>query len=286
MKKAAAFLLAAALALILPACNNSQSTVSTPDAQSPASPQRSEAAQASEPASVPVLTQEGEESAGGRSDPDIVTAADGLAFPLGAQMPAGAFTGEVYLAQMIANDETYHFPAANSIIFEPGARSRWHSHGGSADTSFAHIAVNTNPELAGLQWFDRISNHQPAPGPSLEQHDERRPKHGGSAFPQADDAAARDCRGGRLLPMAAVAFPVPKIPLPGFSRVLPCWRTGFPSPETMWREPGRRSPPGPRGLGFESGWLSADLAYQSRESLLPDFELEGNLFVAPTVRMM
>lgn len=36
----------------------------------------------------------------------------------------------------------------------PGVK---HWHGGSADTSFAHIAVNTNPELTGLEWFDRIS---------------------------------------------------------------------------------------------------------------------------------
>lgn len=35
-----------------------------------------------------------------------------------------------------------------------------HWHGGSADTSFAHIAVNTNPELAGLEWFDRISDEE------------------------------------------------------------------------------------------------------------------------------
>lgn len=35
-----------------------------------------------------------------------------------------------------------------------------HWHGGSADTSFAHIAVNTNPELTGLEWFDRISDEE------------------------------------------------------------------------------------------------------------------------------
>ncbi len=39
----------------------------------------------------------------------------------------------------------------------PGAK---HWHGGSADTEFAHIAVNTNPELTGLQWFDRISEEE------------------------------------------------------------------------------------------------------------------------------
>lgn len=36
----------------------------------------------------------------------------------------------------------------------PGVR---HWHGGSADSSFAHIAVNTNPEQPGVEWFDRIS---------------------------------------------------------------------------------------------------------------------------------
>ena len=31
---------------------------------------------------------------------------------------------------------------------------------GCAETSFAHIAVNTNPELTGLEWFDRISEEE------------------------------------------------------------------------------------------------------------------------------
>lgn len=39
----------------------------------------------------------------------------------------------------------------------PGVK---HWHGGSADTEFAHIAVNTNPELTGLEWFDRISDDE------------------------------------------------------------------------------------------------------------------------------
>ena len=41
-----------------------------------------------------------------------------------------------------------------------------HWHGGSADTSFAHIAVNTNPELTGLEWFDRISDEEYAALPT------------------------------------------------------------------------------------------------------------------------
>ncbi len=39
----------------------------------------------------------------------------------------------------------------------PGVK---HWHGGSEDTSFAHIAVNTNPERTGLEWFDRISEEE------------------------------------------------------------------------------------------------------------------------------
>lgn len=39
----------------------------------------------------------------------------------------------------------------------PGVK---HWHGGSADTRFGHIAVNTNPELTGLEWFDRISEEE------------------------------------------------------------------------------------------------------------------------------
>jgi hypothetical protein len=31
---------------------------------------------------------------------------------------------------------------------------------GCAETSFAHIAVNTNPELTGLEWLDRISEEE------------------------------------------------------------------------------------------------------------------------------
>lgn len=39
----------------------------------------------------------------------------------------------------------------------PGVK---HWHGGSANTSFAHIAVNTNPEMTGLEWFERITDEE------------------------------------------------------------------------------------------------------------------------------
>ncbi len=44
------------------------------------------------------------------------------------------------------------------VVFCPPGVMHWH--GGSADTEFAHISINTNPELTGLQWFDRISNEE------------------------------------------------------------------------------------------------------------------------------
>ena len=64
-------------------------------------------------------------------DSDIVETSDGLTFPIGntVNIP-GAFTGTVYLASMIAEDEIYHFPQTKHVRFEPGARSNWHSHGG------------------------------------------------------------------------------------------------------------------------------------------------------------
>lgn len=50
----------------------------------------------------------------------------------------------------------------------PGVK---HWHGGSADTEFAHIAVNTNPELTGLEWFDRLSDEEYAALPTEKQAD-------------------------------------------------------------------------------------------------------------------
>lgn len=35
-----------------------------------------------------------------------------------------------------------------------------HWHGGSADSTFAHLTINTNPEKSGLWWFDRITDEE------------------------------------------------------------------------------------------------------------------------------
>lgn len=68
--------------------------------------------------------QAGTEDSEGRA-----ASAEDLAFERGQQV-SGEFTGNVWLEPLIPLDDTYHFPATNNIIFEPGARSFWHSHGG------------------------------------------------------------------------------------------------------------------------------------------------------------
>ena len=42
------------------------------------------------------------------------------------------------------------------VAFCPPGVKHWH--GGSLNSSFAHIAVNTNPDKPGVEWFDRISD--------------------------------------------------------------------------------------------------------------------------------
>ena len=59
-----------------------------------------------------------------------VESPEALAFQRGFEINSTAFTGTVYFTSMIQPDETYNFPATNNIIFAPGARSSWHTHGG------------------------------------------------------------------------------------------------------------------------------------------------------------
>ena len=65
-----------------------------------------------------------------QADPDIVTNRADLPFQTGTETAMPGFTGNAYLGQMIFNEEVYNFPQTNHIIFEPGARSSWHTHGG------------------------------------------------------------------------------------------------------------------------------------------------------------
>ena len=77
----------------------------------------------------PVMTEQ-ENSDAAAEDTDVILNSDDLAFPLGFEINNESFIGTVYMTPMITEDEIYHFPATNNIIFEPGARSNWHSHGG------------------------------------------------------------------------------------------------------------------------------------------------------------
>lgn len=60
----------------------------------------------------------------------VIKTKEELTFPLGNEIESPSFTGTAYIAQMIPNDEVYHFPQTNNVTFAPGARSGWHSHGG------------------------------------------------------------------------------------------------------------------------------------------------------------
>lgn len=83
-----------------------------------------EAESAPEPETAPTASSSLETPEANR-----VLSVEELAFPVGQQV-SGAFTGNAYLEPMIMNDDIYNFPQTNNIVFEPGARSYWHTHGG------------------------------------------------------------------------------------------------------------------------------------------------------------
>ncbi|MCM1060180.1 MAG: cupin domain-containing protein [Eubacterium sp.] len=47
---------------------------------------------------------------------------------------------------------------AGDVAYCPPNVKHWH--GAATDAEFAHIAVNTNPERQGVEWFDRISEEE------------------------------------------------------------------------------------------------------------------------------
>lgn len=53
-----------------------------------------------------------------------------LPFPLGRDISSPEFIGHVYRTDLIVPDGTHDFAWTNNIVFEPGARSAWHTHGG------------------------------------------------------------------------------------------------------------------------------------------------------------
>lgn len=50
-------------------------------------------------------------------------------FPKGTKVPAGNFTGAAWVHGLIESDSAFNIPIA-SVTFEPGARTKWHTHGG------------------------------------------------------------------------------------------------------------------------------------------------------------
>jgi quercetin dioxygenase-like cupin family protein len=48
-------------------------------------------------------------------------------FPKGTRAPAENFTGTAWVTALLPNDSTYT-TAIGNVVFEPGARSNWHSH--------------------------------------------------------------------------------------------------------------------------------------------------------------
>lgn len=52
---------------------------------------------------------------------------DGTIFPKGEKAPAANFTGTVYVQPLAPKTANNNFSVA-SVIFEPGARTNWHTH--------------------------------------------------------------------------------------------------------------------------------------------------------------
>ena len=52
-----------------------------------------------------------------------------LIFPKGTKAPSVNFTGTAWVYGLIEADSAFNIPVA-SVTFEPGARTRWHTHGG------------------------------------------------------------------------------------------------------------------------------------------------------------
>jgi quercetin dioxygenase-like cupin family protein len=50
-------------------------------------------------------------------------------FPMGERAPSEYFTGDVWLKVLTAPDSAHNCQVAN-VIFEPGARTSWHTHSG------------------------------------------------------------------------------------------------------------------------------------------------------------
>ena len=52
-----------------------------------------------------------------------------LIFPQGDRAPAEYFTGTAWIKLLVPNNSELHTQIGN-VVFEPGARNNWHTHGG------------------------------------------------------------------------------------------------------------------------------------------------------------
>lgn len=97
---------------------------------------------------------------GSAADGGKITSIEQLSVKPGEKVVADRFLGGVYSKNLIADKAAGNFPVTNLIVFEPGARSAWHMHGGSSGTTFAHAAANMDSSKRGVEWFDMISEEE------------------------------------------------------------------------------------------------------------------------------
>lgn len=69
-------------------------------------------------------------SHGGRASGGKITSIEQLSIVPGAKVDAPRFLGGVYSKNLVADGAAGAFPVTNLIVFEPKARSAWHTHGG------------------------------------------------------------------------------------------------------------------------------------------------------------
>ena len=66
----------------------------------------------------------------GVSGAQRISSKEELPFPVGRDISSPRFIGHVYRTDLVVPDGTHDFAWTNNIVFEPGARSAWHAHGG------------------------------------------------------------------------------------------------------------------------------------------------------------
>jgi quercetin dioxygenase-like cupin family protein len=120
-------------------------------------------------------------------------------FPKGDQASPDYFTGTAWVKILAPVDDTFNTSIGN-VVFEPGCRNNWHTHGGqiliatkgtgyyqekgkpiqllhpgdvvriapdvlhwhgaSPDSEFTHLAINTNTQKGVVNWLDRVTDEE------------------------------------------------------------------------------------------------------------------------------